>query len=407
MLNFRTSASCSFGPVPPIRPFQGERWQHSLSGIEYHWSHLSRVWVEGGGIDAPFPKSPQVLQRFDHGDKQWVWNAIGWALLRPFVVNSEDEIVATQRLVLPAITVDSINLDGDDLAGLLSGTSGSLQDQINAEVSNRTQADSDLEDQLTNEIHSVVSALGSASLYDVGTGALDVLQLDNYGNFPELASSQLYALPGLYCAYSAYFTRATITGNISSVDTDLDEITWSTDHGLTTGMCIIPIGGTWPGGTTTNRHFYVRETASNKFKMYLTAYDADNDSNAINLTSAGSSTRTMARYVPSNEAKVYADRMHTTQPMGFGANEQFISFDINFSSAPESLGVILNGSNVMSSNGDLVPAYVYSISLSGTRSNVPIISADIYYGTVTGSGTWQQQATNVFYISTLVFAGVN
>lgn len=126
---------------------------------------------------------------------------------------------------------------------------------------------------------------------------------------------------------SARVTFNAVTGNISSVDTATDIITWSTTHGFTTGEQIITDSTNWPGPISTNQQVYfVNALSSTTFALYLTYDSAVADTSRVNLTSAGSGTRGCKKLTLND---THSLGMRTFMPLyftpaGLIANVQFV-----------------------------------------------------------------------------------
>lgn len=88
---------------------------------------------------------------------------------------------------------------------------------------------------------------------------------------------------------------ANLTGNISSVDTATDIITWSVTLATLAynGFAFTPSGGVWPAPLVAGTTYYIGSRVTTTFKVYPTLADALAATNAIDLTNAGSGTRTM------------------------------------------------------------------------------------------------------------------
>jgi hypothetical protein len=75
---------------------------------------------------------------------------------------------------------------------------------------------------------------------------------------------------------------------ISSINTTSDELT-ITNHGLQTGVTGVRAEATsMPGGLSGGTTYYPRSTGANTFTLHPTAADANNNTNKLNITSAGS-----------------------------------------------------------------------------------------------------------------------
>lgn len=101
------------------------------------------------------------------------------------------------------------------------------------------------------------------------------------------------AIPKVMVSWT--WITAAITGNISSVDTATERITWSTNHLLASGDCLFSTGGTWPTGYTATSAAFVHVVSATVFTLHLTYADAIAGTSPIDLTAAGSGTRTASK----------------------------------------------------------------------------------------------------------------
>lgn len=90
------------------------------------------------------------------------------------------------------------------------------------------------------------------------------------------------------------------TGTITAVDTTDDELTVvgheitspETEQQVVVGV-VSNSGGSVPGGLTENRAYFLRPNGEDGIMLYPTAKDAVDDTNKIDITSAGSGTNTL------------------------------------------------------------------------------------------------------------------
>ena len=82
---------------------------------------------------------------------------------------------------------------------------------------------------------------------------------------------------------------------ISSVNTTTDEVTTAGAHTLSTGDCVC-CDYSGPGGWGNRVFYFARVVSSTVFTLHPTYTDAVNNTNKIDLTSAGSSTRNIYRF---------------------------------------------------------------------------------------------------------------
>jgi hypothetical protein len=80
-----------------------------------------------------------------------------------------------------------------------------------------------------------------------------------------------------------------MSGNIliDTIDLDLDEFTASDSHGLITGDAVKLSADTAPIGIVNGSIYYIRVIDATTFSIYLTAADANNDINRVDITSQG------------------------------------------------------------------------------------------------------------------------
>ena len=164
----------------------------------------------------------------------------------------------------------------------------------------------------------------------VGAQAADQALMEAASNTTTFVSPGNFKYhPGaVKAAISARITFNAVTGNISSVDTATDIITWSTTHGFTTGEQIITDGTNWPGPISNLQQVYfVNALSSTTFALYLTYDSAVADTSRVNLTSAGSGTRACKK-LTLNESYSYGMRAFMPlyfAPAGTMANVQFVA----------------------------------------------------------------------------------
>lgn len=223
----------------------------------------------------------------------------------------------------------------------------------------------------------------------------------------ESASSTTVAVtPGgqyYHPAHSKAFYRANITptvvsGNVSSENTTTEQITWSTNHGLSTGDVIIPDGGTWATGVTVGAAYYVNAVSATVFTLHILRPDADSGTNPVNLTATGSGTRTMKKIV---HGATIGFGMQAVSPIGFAGGQTSIMPEASIS------GLIANNvaassmtiQGIVNTSGNAGLGYVgvpsstvgtiYS-TLGFDTSRVLVMAAGV---SPTVPGTWTQQGT--------------
>jgi flagellar hook-associated protein 2 len=84
-------------------------------------------------------------------------------------------------------------------------------------------------------------------------------------------------------------TKASAAARISSVDTSGEAVTTEESHGFSTGDAVTLYSpGTLPGGLATDTTYYVNATSNTTFTLHTTKTNAENNTNAVDLTSAQS-----------------------------------------------------------------------------------------------------------------------
>lgn len=185
--------------------------------------------------------------------------------------------------------------------------------------------------------------LGTAAALDVGTGANQVVQRDAAGKYPAgdgsaitgvglaaatqaemaaAAATNVAVSPGrivhdpahLKAGIVFYYTLTLQGTSVSSVNTTTDEITMSAAHGLSTGDIVghVAPSSVGIGGWTQYAFYFARVTGSTTFTIHPTSADAVNNTNKIDLTSAGSNTRHIYRY---NVTVIWSYRAAATNPI--------------------------------------------------------------------------------------------
>lgn len=95
-----------------------------------------------------------------------------------------------------------------------------------------------------------------------------------------------------------YTSDATVNKTVSSINTTTNVLT-STAHGLSDGDPVKMSAASAPGGTTNGYIYYIRSTGTttpaNEFTLHPTYDDAINDTNVVDITSAG--TTVVAQYI--------------------------------------------------------------------------------------------------------------
>lgn len=92
------------------------------------------------------------------------------------------------------------------------------------------------------------------------------------------------------------FTSGASVATVSSIDTSLDQITFTAAHGFTTADPVhVDATTTLPGGVLNTRYYYARVISTTVISLHPTATDATNNTNKVDITSAGAGTITVAK----------------------------------------------------------------------------------------------------------------
>jgi hypothetical protein len=221
--------------------------------------------------------------------------------------------------------------------------------------------------------------------------------------------------------YAATITPTLLTGNISSVDTGTDVITWSSDlaaQGVVTGDTVIPaVGGTWPTGATTRGALYIYMLSATTFTLHLTLADALAGTSPINLTAAGSGTRTMHKLVHSDVGPNFG--VSSVSPIGgSGTYETTMGFSVNFDPPlPDANRMIIthifgmtSGSTVVGGGGwgfSHGPSTKTTTHFDFLGSGTDIVLSGVPGGATPGRATkptsWAGQGVNPFRVEIIVF----
>lgn len=110
---------------------------------------------------------------------------------------------------------------------------------------------------------------------------------------------QRYGLPSGFFTTQAARLAASATAVTSSVVTPASDSMTITGHGLSTGEGPVQVSssGTLPSPLASTDLYYVGADDANTIRLYPTARDAVDDTNAIDLTDAGSGNVDLARSV--------------------------------------------------------------------------------------------------------------
>jgi hypothetical protein len=191
--------------------------------------------------------------------------------------------------------------------------------------------------------------------------------------------------------WSGTITPTAVTGSISSVNAGTEVITWSTNHGLTTGQCVRGIG-TVPTGFTVGQMFYVNALSATTFALYTTLANAIADTSRVNLTTTTTGA-TMVTLVYSNTFNV---GFSTVAPIAGAPGSTTMHFDFNLTNALASTTGVVNilTSNLVDSaagTGQFWQAGPGSFTFSSTT----LVSLSVNYRSIASNlnqGTWVQQA---------------
>jgi microcystin-dependent protein len=132
---------------------------------------------------------------------------------------------------------------------------------------------------------------------------------DTYKRFTTLAARSSDTAGSVDLGYSTHGLTAgsaTVTlrfipaaAGVASVNTTTDVLTTSSAHYWATGDKVrVTTSGTLPGGLTPGTDYYVRAAAATTVTLHPTVSDALANTNAVNITSAGTGTHTL---VPQDE----------------------------------------------------------------------------------------------------------
>lgn len=194
--------------------------------------------------------------------------------------------------------------------------------------------------------------------------------------------------------YSATITPTTVTGSISSVNTGTGVITWSTNHGLTTGQCVRGIG-TVPTGFTVGQMFYVNALSATTFALYTTLANALADTSRVTL----STTTTGATMVDFVYSGVFSIGFSAVAPVCGTPGSTTQMWDLNLTNALATTAGLAEcfAGNMVDSAGTTRGSWMQSLSNPAFTSTVLIqfnVGANQFTNTAgTANGTWAQQAT--------------
>lgn len=246
----------------------------------------------------------------------------------------------------------------------------------------------------------VTGTLGTAN---GGTGATSLgSNLTNSGSVLNTTPNSL--LPT--AVYFATITPTTISGSVSSVNTGTGVITWSTNHGLTTGQCIRGVG-TVPTGFTVGQMFYMNALSSNTFALYTTLANALADTSRVTL----SSSTTGATVVDLVYSNVFSVGFSSVAPVCGTPGGTTMQFDYNITNALATTAgaVSTNLYNLVETGGTAGVPWLVTPNYTFTSTTLVKAPSTIMRNTATnnGPGTWAQQSTNAFNISVWIWGALD
>jgi hypothetical protein len=141
----------------------------------------------------------------------------------------------------------------------------------------------------------ITTNTGADVVLQAGSGASATFEYDaTLGSWVLISHSGTNVIAtGVKAVLGLRISPTAITGNISSVDTSTDQITWSTNHNLTSGDVIYSTGGTWPTGITGAAPYYARAVSATIFSLHTSKAGAIANTGRVDITLAGSGTQTM------------------------------------------------------------------------------------------------------------------
>lgn len=209
--------------------------------------------------------------------------------------------------------------------------------------------------------------------------------------------------------YRVTITPTAVSGNISSVDTGTNIITWSTTHGRTSGQVVVPDGGTWPTGVTLNAPYYIRAVTTTTFSLHTTQAGAVNDTDIVDLSAAGSDTRTMKRWATSNQFRY---GFVTPGSVCGLVGQTDIALEFNFETpvkfGSSSVQAVLKWSGLRNSTPATMPVGFPAFPTEQDAAFVRFGNANLVgttgAATPTLAGTWANQGTTAFSVAIEVYA---
>jgi microcystin-dependent protein len=122
-----------------------------------------------------------------------------------------------------------------------------------------------------------------------------------------------YSSHGLNAPITLSLSFSLAPATISAVNTSTEVITTSANHMFDTGDRVqVSSTATLPGGLTASTDYYVQKISATELKLHTSPSDATNNTNPINLTSAGTGTRTMSPQDLASRAGVSIDSVAGT-----------------------------------------------------------------------------------------------
>jgi hypothetical protein len=210
---------------------------------------------------------------------------------------------------------------------------------------------------------------------------------------------RLFTTPGPLA--SACTMRNSVTGSVAGsrrrgaapdlavLNVTTDVITWSTNHGLTTGQSVRVIG-TVPTGWIVGQMYYVNALSATTFALYNTLADALADTSRVNLT-ATTTGATMTALVTSNAFNV---GLAAVGAVVGSPGATTMAFDINLSNALANTKGAMNYSfTALAESGGTVRATRLGSAFETYTSTTLAVIPHASLATTGGlnPGTWVQQ----------------
>lgn len=236
------------------------------------------------GTTAPSYKEVGTIWRDTANNVLKVWNGSTWEsqATQSWVTTQIDNLIASAPGALNTL---------DELAAAL-GDDANFAATVTAALGNRVRFDA---------AQSLSTGEKIQARSNIGAGTSDIAAATQ-AEMEAAASTNVAVSPGRIVhdpahlkAGIAFYWSLSTHSTISSVNTTTDEVTTAGAHTLSTGDCVCcdPSG---PGGWGNRVFYFARVVSSTVFTLHPTYTDAVNNTNKIDLTSAGSSTRNIYRF---------------------------------------------------------------------------------------------------------------